>query len=129
MTFGKSNGPPASDKQIKYLLSLIQQAGYDDLRDARRPLGLTQRQGSGKFTVPEASELIDQLLAAEHDADNAPGPAAGSIATAVKPVVASTAATRRLARERSELIAGLPADDLAAELERRGWIVTAPGTA
>ena len=46
------HGPPATDKQLAYLLSLLRKEGYDGFRDARRPLGLTQRQGSGKFTGP-----------------------------------------------------------------------------
>ena len=62
MSFGKQSGPPASDKQVAYLLSLLRQAGHEGFREARHPLGLTQRQAGGKFSGREASALIDQLL-------------------------------------------------------------------
>ena len=64
MSFGRQSGPPASAKQVKYLLSLIEKDGHTGFRDARGPLGLTQRQAGGKFTKGEASELIDRLLEA-----------------------------------------------------------------
>ena len=54
MAFGQQTGPPASAKQIKELLELIQNAGHLDFRDARGPMGFTQRQGGGKFTRGEA---------------------------------------------------------------------------
>ena len=72
MAFGQAAGPPASAKQIAYLESLVKQAGHDSFRDARHPLGLTQRQAGGKFTKQEASELIDRLQDAGGDAA-APG--------------------------------------------------------
>src|SRR5215218_9261898 len=62
MAFGQASGPPASAKQIAYLASLLQDAGYDTFREARHPFGLTQRQAGGKFTTSEASHLIDRLL-------------------------------------------------------------------
>jgi hypothetical protein len=108
LSFGKQSGPPASDKQVSYLLSLVEQAGHDGFRDARHPLGLTQRQAAGKFTVGEASALIDQLLNGEPAAD------------------AATPATTRLDEQRADVVRGLPADILAAELERRGWQVGPP---
>ena len=39
----------------------LQETGYEGFRDARGPLGLTQRQGGGKFTRDEADTLIAQL--------------------------------------------------------------------
>ena len=68
MSFGQQNGPPASAKQVQYLLSLLKKQGYDGFRDARGPLHLTQRQGNGKFTSSEASALIDQLLGEDQQA-------------------------------------------------------------
>lgn len=68
MSFGQSGGPTASAKQLQYLESLLAKAGYASFREARHPLGLTQRQAGGKFTTKEASDLIDQLL-------NSPTPA------------------------------------------------------
>ena len=57
-----ATGPAATPKQIAYLEALLEKAGYSSFRIARRPLGLTQRQGSGKFTRQEASALIDRLV-------------------------------------------------------------------
>ena len=47
-------------------------AGHTSFRDARGPLGLTQRQAGGKFTRDEASTLIDQLLLEDTDGDGEP---------------------------------------------------------
>jgi hypothetical protein len=62
MSFGRQAGPPASAKQMDYLRSLVERARHTGFRDARGPLGLTQRQASGKFTKSEASALIDRLV-------------------------------------------------------------------
>ena len=145
VAFGQQSGPPASTKQMKYLLSLVQAAGHDGFRDARHPLGLTQRQAGGKFSGREASELIDRLLAGEFDeGDEISSPDAPAVASsasastrsagrrtaAARPdrraEVAADRAQQRLDDQRAELIAGVPADDLAAELERRGWRCTPP---
>jgi hypothetical protein len=107
MSFGSPTGPPASPKQVAYLLALVQKAGFEGFRDARRTLGLTQRQAGGKFTSREASALIDQLC---------------DTATGEIPL----APPDPLAAERAFLVRGLPADLLVAELERRGYAVTAP---
>ena len=63
MSFGQSSGPPASDKQLQYLETLMAKAGYASFREARHPLGLTQRQAGGKFSTGEAAALIETLLA------------------------------------------------------------------
>ena len=63
MAFGQSNGPQASAKQMQYLEALLGKAGFATFREARHPLGLTQRQAGGKFSTAEASALIEQLLA------------------------------------------------------------------
>ncbi len=116
MSFAKQSGPPASAKQIQYLLSLVQQQGHADFREARHPLGLTQRQAGGKFTVGEASALIDQLV----------NGGAADIAPAGTVPLSGSARSTRLDDQRVDIVRGLPADVLAAELERRGWQVTAP---
>ena len=69
MAFGQQSGPPASHKQLQYLEALLRKAGHDGFRDARGPLGLTQRQAGGKFTKDEASTLIDQLLAEDPEVE------------------------------------------------------------
>lgn len=100
-------GPPASPKQLAYLAALLDKAGYASFREARHPLGLTQRQAGGKFTVHEASTLIDQLLDQEATPESV---------TADDAVRASQATTLR----------GIPADLLADELRRRGWTAREP---
>jgi hypothetical protein len=71
-------------------------------------MGFTQRQAAGKFTVKEAASFIDGLENSKLE-ENAP------VAFAGPKLSASEQALRRL-----------PAEQLAAELERRGWSVTAP---
>lgn len=103
-------------------MELITAAGHTDLRDARGPLGLTQRQAAGKFTRGEADDLIARLEAeAEAVAD------AGGEATPV-PASAAKAAARFDRREERwrKLLADVPAEVLAAELQRRGWVVLEP---
>lgn len=120
MAFGQQSGPPATHKQLQYLEALVRTAGHDGFRDARYPLGLTQRQAAGKFTRDEASALIDQLLAAASpDADGEP-------AVRAAPSAAAPSASEQLEAERVQALAGMPADLLADELRRRGWTITAP---
>ena len=96
MAFGQQSGPPATAKQLKELLALLQDAGHEDFRDARGPMGFTQRQAAGKFTRDEADAFVAVLQEAE---------------TSGEPVQA----LRRI-----------PAEQLAAELQRRGWVVMEP---
>ena len=118
MAFGQQSGPPASHKQLQYLESLLHKAGHDGFRDARGPLGLTQRQAGGKFTKDEASSLIDQLLAADPGVEAPIG--------AGRTTIEQTSAADRLEAERVQALKGMPASLLADELERRGWAVQAP---
>ena len=120
MAFGQSSGPPANGKQVAELLALVQAAGHTDFRDARGPLGLNQRQAAGKFTRDEVDVLIAQLQDAEHAEPPAPvastvAPRAVAKAAAVKPSTSTEAALRKLSSE-----------VLAAELQRRGWVVMEP---
>lgn len=107
MSFAQQAGPPASDKQLQYLLALVQKSGYTDFREARHPLSLTQRQARGRFTRREASELIEQLLGGDTAAGN-PDPA---------PELSQAAAPR------GRTLRQLPLERLVAELERRGFRV------
>lgn len=109
MAFGQSPGPPASAKQVAELLALLQEAGHTGFRDARGPMGFTQRQGGGKFTRDEAASFIERLQAAQSDGTD-PG--------AHDPPARLSAAERTLR--------AMPAEQLAAELQRRGWIVIEP---
>jgi hypothetical protein len=108
MTFGKQSGPPAAARQVQELLTLLREAGHTGFRDARGPMGFTQRQAAGKFTRDEAAAFIDRLQDAEFDA-GAPGAAP----------TASQSADEQALRH-------VPAEQLAAELRRRGWITTKP---
>lgn len=108
MAFGQQSGPPASARQLHELLALLEAAGHAGFRDARGPLGFTQRQGSGKFTRDEAAAFIERL----QDAD------AAGVAITVDPTPRQSTA--------EQLLRHLPAEQLAAELERRGWTLTKP---
>ena len=116
MSFGQQSGPPASQKQVAYLLSLMEAAGYD-FATGRHHFGLNQRQARGKFSVSEASELIDRLTAeAEADPDAPP--------TFDDP--AAVRAQAKLDKDRAVLLKGIPAEMLADELQNRGWAVIPP---
>jgi len=108
MAFGQQAGPPASAKQVKELLALLEAAGHTGFREARGPMGFTQRQGAGRFTRDEADELIGRLQDAEFE---------GRAATA-QPVVRAP----RLSGTEA-LLRRVPDEDMAAELRRRGWTV------
>ena len=114
MAFGQQSGPPATAKQVRDLLALVQAAGHADFREARGPLGLTQRQAGGKFTRDEASAFIDSLVEADGTASR-PLPAPLRPGPLERRTAADEARLRRV-----------PAEQLATELERRGWIVIPP---
>jgi len=108
MAFGQQAGPPATARQVQELLSLIRAAGYSDFRDARGPMGFTQRQGSGKFTRDEAAALIDRM----QDETSSEG--------GVPPTA------ERAPRAAAMTLSHVSTEELAAELQRRGWIVLEP---
>jgi hypothetical protein len=108
MAFNKQSGPPASRQQLIELQELLERAGHSDFRDARGPMSFTQSQAGGKFTRDEAQESIDQLQAAEDEA--------------VEPAVVKLELVKPAEEERG--LQGVPTEDLAAELRRRGWTVT-----
>jgi len=108
MALGRPLGPPAGRRQIDRLLDLLAAAGFNDFREARGPLGLTQRQGAGRFTHQEADELISRLEAESDGLE--PPPRTGR--------VRQSAAEKAVASASSEM--------LAAELQRRGWVVLEP---
>jgi hypothetical protein len=109
MAFGQQSGPPAPANKVRELLALLHDAGHTDFRDARGPMGFTQRQAGGKFTRDEADAFIEQLEQAANNESPPPRPT-----SAIRP----SAAERALRDFSSEL--------LAAELQRRGWIVAEP---
>jgi len=112
MAFGQQSGPPATHRQVSQLMELLNNAGHTDFRDARGPMGFTQRQAGGKFTRDEADAFIQQLEQEEeagHDGASAP---------AAVPAARLSKAEQALRKISSE--------QLAAELQRRGWIVAEP---
>ena len=108
MAFGQQSGPPASTRQVRELLDLLHGAGHADFRDARGPMGFTQRQAAGKFTRQEAEAFINGLQNAEVEEHS--GMAAAATSSSLE----------------KQTVRRLPADQLAAELRRRGWTVTEP---
>ena len=109
MAFGQQAGPPASRREVEKLLKLLQDAGHTDFRDARGPMAFTQRQAAGKFTRDEAAAFIAQLEETEASAEPAAPPPSNARLSAAEQ------ALRRM-----------PAELLAAELQRRGWVVVQP---
>jgi hypothetical protein len=128
VAFGQSSGPPATGKQLRELLDLLEVAGHSDFRDARGPMGFTQRQAGGKFTRDEADEFIARLEAQLHGdgppAESAPVTRSSpSRAKLSRPAASSTRASGSGA---AAALGDVPTALLAAELQRRGWIVVEP---
>lgn len=96
MPFGQQPGPPASARQMEQLLLLLGNAGYAGFREARGPMGFNQRQAGGRFTREEAAAFIEQL-------EDAGPPAPTDLR-----------------------LQDVATEDLAGELQRRGWIVIEP---
>ncbi len=132
MAFGQSTGPAATGRQLRELLELLEAAGHSDFRDARGPMGFTQRQAGGKFTTSEADGFIERLEIEIHG----DGPPAGSHSPppSRSPGPASAQASPRAAHGRRPAtppadiaaLSDVPVEELAAELQRRGWIVIEP---
>ncbi len=153
MAFGQSSGPPATGRQLNELLELLAEAGHSDFRDARGPMGFSQRQAGGKFTRDEADAFIEQLQS-ELYGDGPPADSSPPASTRATPppskIVkrqppAKRSSTKRSSTKRSSTkrspTKGAPApdgpsaetalgdvasEDLAAELQRRGWVVLEP---
>ena len=139
MAFGQPAGPPAPAKRVQHLLSLLQAAGHRDFRDARGPMGFTQRQAAGKFTRDEVEEFIEQLeqeadssSAGEPPVDTAPAPSAPIPRTApltaagAGRAAAGTSTSRDTLSKAEQALRKIPSSMLAAELQRRGWVVMEP---
>jgi transcription initiation factor IIE alpha subunit len=107
VAFGQQLGSPASAKQVQQLLTLLQGAGHADFRDARGPMGFTQRQAAGKFTRDDAAAFIEALENRENDESSE---------------IVAQPAMRVSAVEQA--MRGFSTEQLAAELRRRGWTVS-----
>jgi hypothetical protein len=108
MAFGQQQGPPASARQVQEILTLLQEAGHSDFRDARGPMGFTQRQAAGKFTRSEADALLVRLRDPDPDEEKA----------------TEIPVWRRSVQQ--DVLSQIPAERLAVELRRRGWAVVEP---
>ncbi len=97
---------------MRELTELLEAAGHSGFRDARGPMGFTQRQASGKFTRDEAEEFIAALHEAA-ETEVASAPAAPRQNSAVRGRAASQ-------------LEKFSDQQLAAELQRRGWVVMEP---
>jgi len=115
MGFGQTAGPPASAQQLTQLVELLREAGFDGLREARHPFGLSQRQANGKFTRDEAAALIDRLAGGEEPAPE-DGPTSMPSAEVPPPDVLPP----------DTVAMAFPDELLAEELIRRGWTCTPP---
>ncbi len=94
---------------MRELTELLEAAGHVDFRDARGPMGFTQRQANGKFTRVEADAFIATLQeAAEDSPDPAPDPPPAPPKRKPSPL-----------EQYSDT-------QLAAELQVRGWVVMEP---
>ena len=109
MAFGQITGPPATARQMRELSELLVTAGHDGFRDARGPMGFSQRQSSGKFTCSEAQAFIDQLEEAASGAEPAPPPSPQCSAPLVPRLDPNSRALR-----------GASDEQLLAEVRRRG---------
>ena len=123
MAFGQPSGPPATYRQVQQLTDLIHAAGHIDFRDARGPLGLTQRQAGGKFTRDEADAFIERL---ETEAETTQHADTDGNDVGPHPSSPRLPPVSRREAERIAMLRKLPDDALAAELQRRGWVVMEP---
>jgi len=126
MAFGQASGTPASHSQLRELTELLEAAGHSGFKDARGPMGFTQRQASGKFTRDEADEFIAALQEAEHESSE---PEPSPTPARPKPAAARPKSVRPKATQRAGATSSLESvsdEELAAELQSRGWVVMEP---
>ena len=134
MAFGQPSGPPATARQLRELTALVEAAGHTDFRDARGPLGLTQRQAGGRFTRDEAEALIARLEAdaggrgagTDGDRDGRVPPAPGA---AVTPRRTAPGTPGARAATLADQLRRVPEELLVDELRRRGWVLIPPSPA
>jgi len=123
MAFGQPSGPPATARQLQTLSTLVEAAGHTSFRDARGPLGLTQRQAAGRFTRDEAETFIERL---EREAEGGGGSHEVGAAQGAVPSPARTGAAATGSTSLAQQLRRVPEDLLVGELRRRGWTVTGP---
>jgi len=136
MAFGQPSGPPATARQLRDLTALVEAAGHTGFRDARGPLGLTQRQAGGRFTQDEAEALIARLEAEAEEHGDGGGDGDededGDGPTRDTPVAArrtAPGAPGARATTLAEQLRRVPEELLVDELRRRGWTLIPPSLA
>jgi len=127
MSFGQPSGPPATARQLRDLTALVEAAGHTGFKDARGPLGLTQRQAGGRFTQDEAEALIARLEA-EAEAAEPAGTAVGPSPVRADPAPRRPAARPAAAGSKTlaEQLQRVPDQLLVDEMRRRGWRLIPP---
>jgi len=127
MAFGQAAGPPASARRVAELAAVLEALGSDSFREARHPIGLTQRQAPGKFTTGEVDELLERLEPeAEQARGEAPPPAPSPPAVAPRSALAEARAQARRRAADEELVVRVETEVLATELTNRGWCCIPP---
>ena len=128
MAFGQASGPPASRKQLEELERLLEAAGFDSFKEARYPLGFSQRQAGGKFTADEVSGFIQQLEAGDSSDGSNDEPTIEKPKPKPKPKPTASAGPQpaKPASDVEKALRRVPVELLAAELQRRGWVVLEP---
>ncbi len=130
MAFGQPSGPPATARQLRDLAALVVAAGHSGFRDARGPLGLTQRQAGGRFTRDEADGLIARLEAEAERSSDGSGVDTDDRPTQVRRTTDPVRAVPRRAPDRTVTLARqlqrVPEQLLVDELRRRGWALIPP---
>ncbi len=106
---------------MRELTELLEAAGHSGFRDARGPMGFTQRQASGKFTRDEADEFIAALQETAHESSE-PEPAPAPEPARPKRARAKPAKQA----DPTSPLAAFSDEQLAAELQSRGWVVMEP---
>ena len=119
MAFGQPSGPPAGARDVARLAELVERAGFASFKEARHPLGLTQRQAAGRFTRDEAAALAERLEA-ELDGDGPPP------APEAPPPGRRPAPRPPSDRQQQRRLASVDDAVLARELELRGWTCIPP---
>ncbi len=90
-------------------------------------MGFSQRQAAGKFTRDEIAGFIEQL---QNEADSGDGPVPTEppprevVRASAPPKVRAPVAAAP--NETATSLRSVPSERLAAELQRRGWVVMEP---
>lgn len=105
---------------------MLERLGYETFREARHPIGLTQRQAAGKFTTAEVDELLERLEPGAAEAAGVAPPVSSAPAVAPRSAAAEARAQARRRAADEELVVRVDAEVLATELTNRGWCCIPP---